>query len=141
LNQPSGFGRTHPKPLQLLLKISECHENTLKTKLQITRSNVLRFVESLLALTYGDKISIPEDKLENKFKIEWTGKDPNQLFISGDNSIVTSKRTVRKEKRELGTTKKDLWILIKAYCQDDQALRLPKNINNTPANYQKLAAE
>jgi len=103
---------------------------------EITRGNVLKFVEAILALAYGE-ISIAEDRLENTFKIEWLRKDANQLFISGETWVVTSKRTGRKEKRELGTTKKDLWILMKAYWQDEKALRLPKNQDNTPINYQK----
>ncbi|WP_354635066.1 hypothetical protein [Planktothricoides raciborskii] len=103
---------------------------------EITKGNVLKFVEAILALAYGE-ISIAEDKLENTFKIEWVGKDANQLSISGETWVVTSKRTGRKEKRELGTTKKDLWILMKAYWQDEKALRLPKNQDETPVNYQK----
>jgi len=103
---------------------------------KITRDNVLKFVEAILALAYGE-ISIAEDKLENTFKIEWVGKDANQLFISGETWVVTSKRTGLKKKRELGTTKKDLWILMKEYWQDEKALRLPKNQDNTPINYQK----
>ena len=103
---------------------------------EITRGNVLKFVEAILALAYGE-ISIAEDRLENTFKIEWLRKDANQLCISGETWVVTSKRTGLKEKRELGTTKKDLWILMKAYWQDEKALRLPKNQDNTPINYQE----
>ncbi|KOR38534.1 hypothetical protein AM228_00695 [Planktothricoides sp. SR001] len=50
---------------------------------EITRGNVLKFVEAILALAYGE-ISIAEDRLENTFKIEWLRKDANQLFISGE---------------------------------------------------------
>jgi len=107
-------------------------------KNEITKGNVLKFVEALLALAYGEEISIPEGKLENTFKIEWVGKDAKQLFVSGEKLVVTSKRTGQKKPRELGTTRKDLWVLMKEYWHDDKALRLPKNKdNNTPVNYQK----
>ena len=102
---------------------------------EITKGNVLRFLEALLALAYGD-ITIPEEKLENTFKIEWEGKEANKLLVSGERWVVTSKRTGRKEKRELGTTKKDLWILMKVSLCNDKALRLPKNQDN-PVNHQE----
>ena len=133
MNQPTAFGRTHPD--QAAATFTENVRMSRKyAKNEITRGNVLRFVDALLALAYGE-IILAEDKLETTFKIEWVGKDANHLFVSGETWIVTSKRTGRKKKREFGTTKNDLWILMKEYRQYETALRLPKNQDNTPVNY------